>query len=175
MDKQLCQVVKRTGGFQHPRFRDAVSAEPQANDAGYTESRSSTLPGRSILLPVSAELSVHAGSSWHWWSRSRGFTSGSQFFSECQSQAHRSESTGQAAGQAARLRTAKEGQNSNASILIGSCHGVTVAIISHRTEAVPPVPKFSLHTCSQHCSCVRRIAIRGYGWHPGEGTISSRP
>ena len=81
MDKQLCQVVKRTGGFQHPRFRDAVSAEPQANDAGYTESRSSTLPGRSILLPVSAELSVHAGSSWHWWSRSRGFTSGSQFFS----------------------------------------------------------------------------------------------
>ena len=96
-------------------------------------------------------------------------------FSQCQSQAHRSESTGQAAGQAARLRMAKEGQNSNASILIGSCHGVTVAIISHRTEAVPPVPKFSLHTCSQQCSFVRRIAIRGYGWHPGEGTISSRP
>lgn len=49
--------------------------------------------------------------------------------------AHRSESTGQAAG---------------------SCHGVTVAIISHRTEAVP-------------------IAIRGYGWHPGTPLMLGDP
>ena len=59
-------------------------------------------------------------------------------------------------------------------IIIGSCHGVTVAIISHRTQAVPPVPKFSLHnSCSQYCFCMKRIAIRGYGWHPGQGTTSS--
>lgn len=38
----------------------------------------------------------------------------------------------------------------------GSCHGVTVAIISHRTQAVP-------------------IAIRGYGWHPGTPLMLGDP